>query len=475
MSAQVPRPRWIGGKSRSSAWFGLAKLCMHDEYMRVEAIRRSRRDRARATILAAAAPEAVTASETGGDREAAEAEEDKDVADGERPHGGEDQGNIEEVENEAAANTANVAGVSGDIDLEGRESIINDDPENAAASQAQSKAHSVKASITRSHAGSNDTAGNGEAQQNEPSPQPSKAPSAGTRNSPGARPANVSPETAQELQRAPSTRRMSAVSSLRSGRPRTTVGQQTIDVEVRKACRISSPRPSRVCSNKMGNPPAVSGHHSTTCARQESVHRSSPLLSRAASPTSRIAEWRARTVDSQDPGDETAFGRPFRPACPSVPASISPSTSSRLSQTTTLTSISQRPQGHTSAPVSACVEQAASSAQQGAQTPTGIGDQAALRLQTWNWAESQRHSLEYHATHRYEQSAQHSIAPHMVQRQHQTSTGPGLHNAIMLLNLNLNSTSHVPTHTSIDGRHLTLQDILEDRVLLYSMAAATII
>ncbi|OAG40707.1 hypothetical protein AYO21_05005 [Fonsecaea monophora] len=207
MSAQVPRPRRIGGKSHSSAWFGLAKLCMHDEYMRVEAIRRSRRDRARATILAAAAPEAATASASGGDREVAEAEEDKDIADDERPHEGEDQGNIEEVENEAAIDTANIGGVSGDILFEGRESInINDDPENAAASQAQSKAHSVKASITRSHAGSNDTAGNGEAQQNEPSPQPSKAPSAVTRNSSGASPANVSPETAQELQRAPSTR-----------------------------------------------------------------------------------------------------------------------------------------------------------------------------------------------------------------------------------------------------------------------------
>ncbi|OAL38984.1 hypothetical protein AYO20_01735 [Fonsecaea nubica] len=206
MSAQVPQPRWIGGKSRSSAWFGLAKLCMHDEYMRVEAIRRSRRDRARATILAAAAPEAVTAGASGGDREVAEAEEDKDVADDERPHEGEDQGNIKEVENEAAVDAANVAGVSGDIDVEGRESIINDDPENAAASQAQSKAHSVKASITRSHAGSNDTAGDGEAQQNEPSPQPSKAPSAGTRSSSGAGPANVSRETAQELQCAPSTR-----------------------------------------------------------------------------------------------------------------------------------------------------------------------------------------------------------------------------------------------------------------------------
>ncbi|EXJ83511.1 hypothetical protein A1O1_07134 [Capronia coronata CBS 617.96] len=47
MSRQVPRLQLFGGDHRSSAWFGLAKLLMHDEYLRVEAIRRSRRGRAK--------------------------------------------------------------------------------------------------------------------------------------------------------------------------------------------------------------------------------------------------------------------------------------------------------------------------------------------------------------------------------------------------------------------------------------------
>ncbi|OAP64366.1 hypothetical protein AYL99_00338 [Fonsecaea erecta] len=45
------RPRWTGGDSRSSGWFGLAKMLMPDEYRRIDAIRKNRRDRVRAAAL----------------------------------------------------------------------------------------------------------------------------------------------------------------------------------------------------------------------------------------------------------------------------------------------------------------------------------------------------------------------------------------------------------------------------------------
>lgn len=54
MATQIPRLRWVGGDSRSGVWFGLAKLLMHDEYNRIEAIRKSRRERARNAMDAAA-------------------------------------------------------------------------------------------------------------------------------------------------------------------------------------------------------------------------------------------------------------------------------------------------------------------------------------------------------------------------------------------------------------------------------------
>lgn len=47
MARSVPRLQFWGGDHRSNAFYGLAKLLMHDEYQRIEAIRRSRRERAK--------------------------------------------------------------------------------------------------------------------------------------------------------------------------------------------------------------------------------------------------------------------------------------------------------------------------------------------------------------------------------------------------------------------------------------------
>ncbi|EXJ66332.1 uncharacterized protein A1O5_10484 [Cladophialophora psammophila CBS 110553] len=109
MPRQIPRLRWAGGDSRSSVWFGLAKLCMHDKYVRIEAIRRSRRGRARAAILTEAAAGATTVTTPGDDQQGTETEppmeegiDDEDTQAQEAQAG--------DVENGTAADLAHVAG-----------------------------------------------------------------------------------------------------------------------------------------------------------------------------------------------------------------------------------------------------------------------------------------------------------------------------------------------------------------------------
>jgi len=50
MAKNASRLHWIGGDSRSSVWFALAKLYLPSEVERVEAIRRRRRERVRKAV-----------------------------------------------------------------------------------------------------------------------------------------------------------------------------------------------------------------------------------------------------------------------------------------------------------------------------------------------------------------------------------------------------------------------------------------
>ncbi|KAL2426775.1 hypothetical protein ABEF95_002944 [Exophiala dermatitidis] len=85
MSRQVPRLRLFGGDHRSSVWLGLAQLLMPDEYKRVEAIRRNRRERRKREKEKAPAEEAGASDDAGGvtaiDANAATGDENTNGAD----------------------------------------------------------------------------------------------------------------------------------------------------------------------------------------------------------------------------------------------------------------------------------------------------------------------------------------------------------------------------------------------------------
>ncbi|KIW31093.1 uncharacterized protein PV07_02774 [Cladophialophora immunda] len=244
MTRQIPRPRWTGGDSRSSAWFGLARLCMHDEYMRVEAIRRSRRDRACATLLTQIDIEAVAANTSGGDREVVENEPAKEeVIDEEEPHAGEAEEEVEDVQDPTAVESADIEKATENNGAEARESGGNQGSNNPVISPAHSATHSDRVSNVRSHARSDQPRTGCQAQETAPSPQRSKAPSVRTTKSQKTAAAQ-SEEVDRESQRPPSSRRMSAASSGPSKHAKIIAPQQNTENNHQDPRQVSSPRPS---------------------------------------------------------------------------------------------------------------------------------------------------------------------------------------------------------------------------------------
>ncbi|KIW88249.1 uncharacterized protein Z519_11360 [Cladophialophora bantiana CBS 173.52] len=130
MPIQIPRLRWAGSDSRSSVWFGLAKLCMHDKYRRIEAIRRSRRDRARGAISAEASARATTATTPGNDQQGAGTEPamEEGIEDEETQA---QEAQARDVEDDAAAALADVAGAGEASGAEDRKSNHNRDQKDS--------------------------------------------------------------------------------------------------------------------------------------------------------------------------------------------------------------------------------------------------------------------------------------------------------------------------------------------------------
>ncbi|KAK4944884.1 hypothetical protein LTR10_015803 [Elasticomyces elasticus] len=88
MSRSTPRLQAFGGDHRSSAWYGLAKLLMHDKYERIEAIRRSRRERAERARIECAAGEVNASSGDASDQAPVDApgpEQDNQTGDAQNP------------------------------------------------------------------------------------------------------------------------------------------------------------------------------------------------------------------------------------------------------------------------------------------------------------------------------------------------------------------------------------------------------
>ncbi|KIX94831.1 uncharacterized protein Z520_09521 [Fonsecaea multimorphosa CBS 102226] len=456
MPREIPRPRWIGGDSRNSAWFGLAKLLMHDEYLRIEAIRKSRRDRARAALLTKPDTEAVAAKTSEGDREGAETEPAREaVTDDDESHADEAEEGAEDVKDDTAAAPADGEKRTEGKGSQDREINGTHESKNSVSSPARSGIRSGRGSSARSRCGTARCNKRYQAQEKPSSRPRSGAASARTMSSQKTV-SRASGEGDQQSQRPsssrqmvavspPSSRQMSALSSARArhgkiiaeqrriaeqrgiAEQRKSQEQRNIQNDRQGSSQFPSPRPSAVHSGRTGSDRPTSGHHNTTFIPQESAQRCSSSSSRFPSYKPTVAEWRESIGNPYKP-EQSVYAPSFRSDFLAIRAISSPSTSSRLSQTTALTSISRRPPNPQSSSTPSCTHHNSPSVQPAERTLPQPGSPGALQSQTWNRHEIQTIIPNNQARHMYGQPPQQPIIPVSTRGQHRSSPpAPNIH------------------------------------------------